>query len=126
MSKILIVDDDPVMHLLYRGVLEKAGYQFASASTAQGLLPICEKEKPDLVLMDVMMPGFDGISALRDLRKREATKNVTVVVITANVSEHATFRREAEAAGAMGFLTKPFSPQQLLAEVQKHLPLGDS
>jgi CheY-like chemotaxis protein len=122
MAKILIVDDDPVMHLLYRGTLEKAGYQFAAASTAQGLLPVCEKEKPDLVLMDVMMPAVDGITALKDLKKQDSTKNIVVVVITANVSEHGTFRREAEAAGAAGFLTKPFSPQQLLTEVKKLLP----
>jgi len=120
--KVLIVDDDPLVHMLYSRPLIGAGYEVLTARDGIEALAVAARESPELVLMDVMMAGMDGLSALRELRRADATKQTPVIVITSNVTTHAAARREAELAGASGFLTKPFSPAQLLAEVTKHVP----
>ena len=122
-NKILIVDDDPLMHLLYKNHLEGAGYQMIMASNGIEALAVAARELPQLIVMDVMMVGMDGMTALRELKSTEATKGIPVLIITANVNQHAAARRESELSGAAGFLTKPFSPAQLLAEVRRLLPL---
>ena len=122
-SKILIVDDDPLMHLLYKNHLEGAGYQMIMASNGVEALAVAARELPQLIVMDVMMVGMDGMTALRELKSAEATKGIPVLIITGNVNQHAAARRESELSGAAGFLTKPFSPAQLLAEVRRLLPL---
>jgi CheY-like chemotaxis protein len=122
MPKILIVDDDAVVLLLYKNVLTKSGYELATATDAATGIALMASEKPDLVFMDVMMPGMDGMAALRELRN-SGTAYCPVVVITGkNVREYEATRHEAKFVGAAGFLTKPFSPAQLMAEVRRHLP----
>jgi len=122
--KVLIVDDDPLMHMLYGRHLVGAGYELLMARDGIEALAVASRESPQLIMMDVMMAGMDGLSALRELKRTEATKNIPVVVITANVSAHHATRKEAELAGATGFLTKPFSPGLLLAEVGKIVPIA--
>jgi CheY-like chemotaxis protein len=120
MKKILLVDDDPVFTLLHRSVLGRAGYEVASAATAEEALTTIETFKPDLVFLDVMMPGKDGLATLRELNAR-GKSNRKVVVITAHVREYEVTRTEATAAGAAGFLTKPLSPSKMLEEVERYL-----
>jgi CheY-like chemotaxis protein len=72
-----------------------------------------------MIVLDVMMPGLDGLGALRQLKSNAATRDIPVVVLSAK--GHALTRVEAEQAGAMLFLSKPFSPNQLLSEAQKIL-----
>jgi CheY-like chemotaxis protein len=121
--KVLIVDDDPVMHMLYGRHLVGAGYELLMARDGIEALAIAAREAPQLIMMDVMMAGMDGLSALRELKRTNATKSIPVVVITGNVGAHHATRKEAELAGAAGFLTKPFSPGLLLAEVTKIVPI---
>lgn len=120
-NQILVVDDDPVMHKLFQHHLERAGYQMLSAANGVEAIEIATREQPGLIVMDVMMPDKDGLAALRELKKADATKAIPVIVITAN--SHFLARKESENSGAAMFLTKPFSPTQLLNEVRRIVPL---
>jgi CheY-like chemotaxis protein len=119
-KQILVVDDDPLMHRLFQHHLEKAGYQMVSAKTGREALDLAARQPPQLIVMDIMMPDMDGLEALRELKKGEVTKDIPVVIITAN--GHHIARKESENCGAAVFLTKPFSPTQLLAEIRKVIP----
>ena len=122
-KQVLVVDDDPLMHRLFQHHLEKAGYQMVSAKTGREALDLANRQSPQLIVMDIMMPDMDGMEALRELKKADATKDIPVVVITAN--GHHMARKESEQCGAAVFLTKPFSPTQLLIEIRKLVPPGE-
>jgi diguanylate cyclase len=119
-KQILVVDDDPLMHRLFQHHLERAGYQMVSARTGREALDIAARQPPQLIVMDIMMPDMDGIEALRQLKREDATKAIPVIVITAN--GHHIARKEAEGCGASVFLTKPFSPTQLVTEIGRLVP----
>jgi len=119
-KQILVVDDDQLMHRLFQHHLEKAGYQMLSAMNGREALEIASRENPGLIVMDIMMPEVDGLAALRELKKADATRTIPVIVITAN--SHHLARKESENCGAALFLTKPFSPTQLLNEIRRLVP----
>ena len=121
-QKVLIVDDEPLIRLLYQKQLEGAGYQMLSASDGAEVLELAVRERPDVVVMDVLMRKMNGMAALRELKKHEATQSIPVIIITAQVNAHNAARQEAERAGAALFLTKPFSPAQLLAALRQVAP----
>jgi CheY-like chemotaxis protein len=118
-AKILIVDDDTLMHMLYRHHLERAGFQVLTAINGREAVEVATRELPQLIFMDIMMPEVDGLTALRELKKSDATKAIPVIVITANVSEYTASRQEATMCGAAGFLSKPLSPTQMLDEIRR-------
>jgi CheY-like chemotaxis protein len=120
---ILLVDDDALMHGLFKHHLDRAGFRMISATNGSDAIVTAEREHPQLIIMDIMMPKLDGLSALRQLKRAEATKDIQVIVVTANVGAHNLSRKEAETAGAAAFLTKPLSPAQLMAEVKRLVPL---
>lgn len=122
MKQILLVDDDVLMHRLLQHHFEKAGYQMVSANNGREALDMAAKQPPQLIVMDVMMPDVDGLAALRELKKSDATKSIPVIVITAN--SHHLAKKESESCGAAMFLTKPFSPTQLLNEIRRLLSPG--
>jgi DNA-binding response OmpR family regulator len=119
-TQILLVDDDQLMHRLFQHHLERAGYQMLSAMNGQEGLDVANRQRPQLIVLDVMMPGMDGLELLRELKKSEATKSIPIIMITAN--SHNVTRKESEDCGAAVFLTKPFSPTQLLNEVKRLAP----
>jgi CheY-like chemotaxis protein len=121
-QKVLVVDDDPLMHMLFQRHLERAGYQMISAMNGQEGLEIAARELPQVIVMDVMMPEIDGLETIRRLRKNETTKAIPVIVITANVASYQASQRESVVCGAATFLTKPLSPARLLQEVQRLMP----
>ena len=121
MRKILIVDDEPLMHILYKRHLELEGFELLGARDGSEALQVVAEIRPDLILMDIMMPGLDGLSVICELRQNEAIKNVPVIVITANVSQYETMRKHAKIRGAEGLLTKPLSPAKLVEEVRRVL-----
>jgi CheY-like chemotaxis protein len=123
MKQILVVDDDQLMHRLFQHHLERAGYQMVSALSGREALDIVARQPPALIVMDIMMPDIDGLVALRELKKSDATKSIPVIVITAN--GHQLARKESETSGAAIFLTKPFSPMQLLNEIRRLVPPTD-
>jgi CheY-like chemotaxis protein len=120
--KVLIVDDDPLMHLLYKNQLERAGYEMVNARDGTEAIEVAAREHPQIIVMDILMTQMDGLAALRELKRIEETKLIPVVIATASVSAHHATKLECENSGAAGFLTKPFSPAQLLAEVRRLVP----
>jgi len=123
MAKILVVDDEPIVHRLLQHHLERAGYEMIGATNGREALELANSESPQLIVMDVMMAEMDGLTALRSLKKEEDTKEIPVIMITANC--HYVTQQESEAAGASLFLTKPFSPSQLLNEIRRLVPQGN-
>ena len=118
-GKVLIVDDDPLIQVMYKHQLEREGYQLITAKDGSEVVDVASREQPQIIVMDVIMKEMDGIAALRELKKNEATKNIPVVISTETVSAHYATKKECENSGAVGFLTKPFSPAQLISEVKR-------
>jgi len=112
----LIVDDDEDLRVLARKVLTKAGYEVIEAEDGAEGLRLIESREPDLVLLDLNMPGMDGYEVLARIRGNEATRELPVIVLTAQGDEESA-RRSFE-QGATDFLPKPFSPPQLDARLQ--------
>ena len=117
--KILIVDDEPFMLRLIQHHLENAGYEMIKARNGREAIEAAIRERPFLVVMDAMMPNMDGFTALRKLKEEPATRDIPVIMLTAN--PHKFGREEAETSGAAIFRTKPFSPTQLLEDIRKHV-----
>ena len=120
-QKILIADDEVYMLRLLEMTFKKGGYAVLSCRDGQEALAQAVSALPQLIVLDVMMPGLDGLGALRQLKGNPATRDIPVVVLSAK--GHALTKVEAEQAGAVMFLANPFSPNQLLSEVQKILGL---
>jgi DNA-binding response OmpR family regulator len=118
-GKVLIADDEIYMVRLLEMTFKKGGFEVVSCRDGNEALAAAAAVQPRLIVLDVVMPGLDGLGALRRLKENPATKNIPVVVLSAK--GHALTRVEAESAGAAMFLTKPFSPNQLLGDVQKIL-----
>jgi CheY-like chemotaxis protein len=121
MPKILIVDDEPVVHMLYKRHLTQAGFELLDANNGDEALALLQETKPDVILMDIMMPSKDGIATLREVKRSESTSHIPVIVITANVSYYLTSRDEVKNGGADALLTKPCSPAKVVAEVLRIL-----
>ncbi len=119
--KVLIVDDEPLIHLLYSRPIRNAGYEPLCAKTAAEGLDLARAEKPVVIIMDVMLPGTTGLSALRELKVDAEMKQIPVIVITAAVDRYVETSQEAAAAGAALFLTKPISPPQFVNEIKRLL-----
>ncbi len=115
--KILIVDDEPFMLRLIEIVLERDGYQLLKAANGSEAVDVATREQPALVVMDAMMPKMDGLTALRLLKSDAATREIPVIILTANPNKFT--KDDAVSSGATVFLTKPFSPTQLLSEVRR-------
>jgi len=115
-SKVLLVDDEP--HIRRIGELSLKGvgkWTVVLASSGAEALEKAEIEKPDVILLDVMMPGMDGMATLAKLRAHEATSKTPVIFMTAKVQKHEVDRyREA---GAVGVIPKPFDPMALPAQI---------
>jgi len=121
MRKILIVDDEPLMHVLYKKHLEREGFELLTARDGIEAANIVAETRPDLIVMDMLLPGLDGMSVICELRQTEAIRDVPIIVMTANVTHYETMTKQAKIRGADAFLTKPLSPAKLVAEVQRVL-----
>lgn len=119
MSTILIVEDEPHMRRVTELSLRKGGYELMIACNGREALEQVERHRPDLIVMDIVMPELDGLGALRQLRSQAATAALPVIMLT--VRGHTVTREQAELAGASLFITKPFSPSHLLKEVRRLL-----
>jgi len=119
---ILVVEDNERNLKLLRDVLEYAGYDVRVARTAEDGIALAVKEPPDLVLMDLQLPGIDGTEALRRLRENPRTADIPVVAVTAQAMKQD--REQALDAGFNGYVTKPISVRAFPDQVRRFLSGG--
>src|SRR5918993_4498933 len=108
MKTVLVVDDEPVLRAIMREILNEEGYTVIEATDGRVMLEILARERPDLVLMDVMMPGVDGREAYRQLRSRPEHRDVPVVMMSAAIQPHGLDPSIA------GYMAKPFDITELV------------
>jgi len=123
MSLILIIEDNAMNMKLVRDVLRVKGYDTLEAGTAEDGLRIARARHPDLILMDIQLPGRNGIDAIKVLRADPATSKIRVVAITASVMQQDT--QQITRAGFDGFIEKPIDLRTFLATVQQAIRAGD-
>ena len=113
--KILIVDDEPDIIEFIRYNLEKEGFQVIAASNGSAAMEIAQAEKPDLIILDIMMPGMDGVEVCRSLRSSEAFDNTIITFLTARNEDFTQIA--ALDVGGDDFITKPIRPRVLVSRI---------
>lgn len=119
-ATILIVDDSRTAIAVLKKTLEPTGYSIISAATGEEGIDMAKLHQPDLILMDIIMPGLNGFQATRILRKEETTKDIPIIIISGN--EQATEKFWGLRVGANGFLGKPVDRYELFHLLGEHLP----
>ncbi|HEX3303079.1 MAG TPA: response regulator, partial [Thermomicrobiales bacterium] len=112
---VLVVDDEPAIVRLVRAKLQSDGRAVISANSGEEALKVLEDERPDLIVLDVMMPGIDGFETLRRIRTGAFSNQVPVIMLTARASD--ADRLKGLNAGADDYMSKPFNPDELAARV---------
>jgi CheY-like chemotaxis protein len=120
--RILICDDEDVLRALVRATLDDASYEIAEAEDGDQSIELARSLKPDVILLDMMMPGRSGLEVLELLRADPELVQTPVVMLTARA--RASDRDAAVAAGADRYLAKPFSPLELISVVEELLEAG--
>ena len=113
---VLIVEDDPTNLMLTRAVLERDGYRTEAARSAEDALEHLQHVRPDLILMDVGLPGRDGLTLTRQLKADPAMAAIPIVAVTAHAMREDQTR--ALAAGCDGYISKPISPRTFTSEIE--------
>lgn len=117
--KVLVVDDDPLMRRIVTQSLDKADYELFEAESGPAAIDASLNRRPDLIILDVMMPGMDGFEVVYRLRQHPITQGIPIIMLTAlgEMSE----KIHGMQLGADDYITKPFDPRELRARVQAHL-----
>jgi len=115
MARILIVDDSPTEIHVLKTMLEKHGFEISTAESAEEGIEATKASQPDLVLMDVVMPGMNGFQATRELSRDESTASIPVIIVTTKDQE--TDRVWGMRQGAKDYLTKPVSESDLVSKI---------
>ena len=118
-QRILIVEDNPMNMELAADLLEVAGFAVVLAKTAEEGLALASTDKPDLILMDIGLPGMDGLEATRRLKQNPATANIPVVAVSASVMSGD--EAKAFAAGCCGYISRPIDTRQFAKTVAGYL-----
>ena len=117
---VLIVDDDEKLREFIRVNLEMEGYSVVEAASAEDGLRAVEAQPPNLILLDVMMPGVDGWEMLRRVQERHGVGSIPVIMFSGKIDEREA--DEATSRGAQGFIGKPFDPHELIDQTKQLLP----
>ncbi len=116
-KKILVVDDERHIVRLVEVNLSRAGYEVLTAYDGVEALEVFAREKPDMVVLDVMMPRMDGFEVLKKLQADHSSANVPIIMLTAKAQDADIFR--GWSSGVSSYLTKPFNPRELLTFVER-------
>lgn len=116
MAKVLVVDDEPNIVLSLEFLMQQAGFEVSTALDGETALALVNETPPDLVLLDISLPGISGFEVLEQLRNQPAFKRLPIVMLTAHGRE--VEREKGLALGADDYITKPFSTRQLVEKVQ--------
>jgi CheY-like chemotaxis protein len=122
MARVLVIDDEPDVRWLIRMSLERAGHEVLAAEDGLRGIALARKQRPEIIVLDLMMPVMDGYAVLAELAKDARTADVPVVVLSARAIPDEAER--ATSAGARLFLEKPFDPDLLTAELGALLAAG--
>jgi two-component system, cell cycle response regulator DivK len=122
-EKILLIEDNAVNRDLTQFLLESQGYQVREAATAEEAFEILNTERPALIVMDIQLPGIDGLEATKKLKENPATREIPVVAVTSYAMKGD--RQSAAAAGCVGYVTKPIDKTTFLQEVAAHIRSKD-
>jgi len=121
MPKVMVVDDEPDLVRLVEFILHKEGFEVIACSDGRTALTLLEAEKPDLIILDIMMPLMDGMEVLRQIRSHRATSRVPVIMLTAKTASVTV--DEARQLWVSDYVMKPFDPEKLIIKVKKALKL---
>jgi two-component system, OmpR family, alkaline phosphatase synthesis response regulator PhoP len=124
MRTILVVDDEPAIVQIARDYLERAGFRVIAAADGVNGLRLARSEQPSLIVLDLMLPGMDGLDVTRALRAEPATRGMPIIMLTARVDE--MDRLIGLELGSDDYITKPFSPRELVARVRAVLRRSES
>lgn len=120
--RILVVDDEPDIVEFLEKTLRTDGYQVLPAYDGIAALDMASTEKPDLIILDIMMPMMSGYEVCEQLKSNPATQQIPVLCVSSAHSADA--RAKSMRSGAVNLITKPFLPTELLAQVRRYLPQG--
>ena len=119
MGKVLVVEDNPANMTLATFLLKSAGHTVLSATDAESGVTLARSEQPDLILMDIQLPGMDGLEACAILKKNDATREIPVIALTALAMKGDEER--IRAAGCDGYIAKPLAYREFLATIAARL-----
>lgn len=119
-KKVLLVEDEKNIILGVRTCLDAVGYHVEVVENGEAALEFVRQEKPDLILLDLLLPKVDGFEVLGALKSNDATSDIPIIVLTAKAGEED--RQRALDLGADAYMTKPFRPQELWDILKKYLP----
>ncbi len=119
-SRILVVEDQEDNRRIMRDLLTSAGYEMIEALTGESGVERAEADRPDLILMDIQLPGLDGYEATRRIKANPALRQIPVIAVTSYALSGD--EQKAHDAGCDGYVAKPFSPRALLATIRTFLP----
>jgi len=122
-ARVLVVEDNPVNLRLASFVLQRKGYHVSQATTGTECLAMLDQSMPDMILMDIQLPGEDGLAVTRKIRQNAKLKHIVIVALTAHAMTGD--REKILAAGCDGYLAKPVDPQRLASEVERYLRAAD-
>lgn len=117
--KILVVDDEPHIVMMLEARLRKNGFEVLTAASGSEAMAQVKKDRPDLILLDVMMPAVSGLEVCRTLKENPATKAIPVILLTAKSTERD--QTLGISAGADAYVTKPYTPEELLGQIKELL-----
>lgn len=123
-KRVLVIDDEPAMHKLLKVILEGEGFQIVKPEERQAARKLVKGKKPDVIILDIMMPEVDGFEILKRLKGDQETRQIPVMVLT--VRNHREDIEKARFLGADLYMTKPFNPSDLLEAVNSLLSGSDS
>ncbi len=116
MGKILLIEDDPVQVELIKRALESRGHEVLTARNGQGGIELAGREKPQLILMDMIIPGMHGLEATIKLKEAESTRDIPIIALT--IMSNPKFVQECYRVGVADYIKKPFDPKSLIERVE--------
>ncbi len=119
-KRILVVEDQEDNRQIIRDLLSAKGYELVEATTGEEGLKLAATGKPDLILMDIQLPGMDGYEVTRRIKAKPELNHIPIIVVTSYALSGDD--KKAFDAGCNGYVTKPFSPRVLLAKIREFLP----
>jgi CheY-like chemotaxis protein len=119
MKRILVVEDNEINMYLCCRIIKSSGYEVIEARTGEEGVALALKERPDLIIMDIQLPGIDGLEVTKRIRESEADGEIPIIALTSYAM--AGDKKKALKVGCTGYIEKPINPETFIAEIEKYL-----